>query len=199
MVEPTLGSAEVAEQADASVSKTDVRKDVRVRLPLSAPRRYETGWTVIRLHPVDIARSPAERILELTALIGEAEMAAWCAGLLDGSITYDDPGRPPITWLGGRHAAALQLKHGAAWGEQNYWPRVWAGRGLLYVWSASATSAVLSGLHDGAWRVREMSAKVARRREVAVAEPILVALLDDPMQRVRAASDAALSALTARE
>jgi hypothetical protein len=25
--------------ADASVSKTDVRKDVRVRLPLSAPRR----------------------------------------------------------------------------------------------------------------------------------------------------------------
>src|SRR5207244_11015013 len=75
MVEPTLGSAEVAEQADASVSKTDVRKDVRVRLPLSAPRRYETGWTVIRLHPVDIARSPAERILELTALIGDAEMA----------------------------------------------------------------------------------------------------------------------------
>ena len=55
MVEPTLGSAEVAEQADASVSKTDVRKDVRVRLPLSAPRRYETGWTGIRLHTVDIA------------------------------------------------------------------------------------------------------------------------------------------------
>ncbi len=26
--------------ADASVSKTDVRKDVRVRLPLSAPRRF---------------------------------------------------------------------------------------------------------------------------------------------------------------
>ena len=44
MVEPhlqvSLGIyAEVAEQADASVSKTDVRKDVRVRLPLSAPRR----------------------------------------------------------------------------------------------------------------------------------------------------------------
>ena len=58
----------------------------------------------------DIARSPAERILELTALIGEAEMAAWCAGLLDGSITYDDPRRPPITWLGGRHAAALKVR-----------------------------------------------------------------------------------------
>src|SRR5919198_5742459 len=37
MVEAARTSAEVAEQADASVSKTDVRKDVRVRLPLSAP------------------------------------------------------------------------------------------------------------------------------------------------------------------
>jgi hypothetical protein len=37
MVEAPFQSAEVAEQADASVSKTDVRKDVRVRLPISAP------------------------------------------------------------------------------------------------------------------------------------------------------------------
>ena len=37
MVEAPLESAEVAELADASVSKTDVRKDVRVRLPISAP------------------------------------------------------------------------------------------------------------------------------------------------------------------
>ena len=37
MVEAPNKSAEVAEQADASVSKTDVRKDVRVRLPISAP------------------------------------------------------------------------------------------------------------------------------------------------------------------
>src|SRR5450756_673249 len=43
IVEPRNGRAEVAEQADASVSKTDVRKDVRVRLPLSAP-----AW---RCHP----------------------------------------------------------------------------------------------------------------------------------------------------
>src|SRR5437762_13305222 len=41
MVETPLECAEVAEQADASVSKTDVRKDVRVRLPLSAPRGIE--------------------------------------------------------------------------------------------------------------------------------------------------------------
>ena len=42
--------AEVAEQADASVSKTDVRKDVRVRLPLSAP------------HPGIISVAPAVSI-----------------------------------------------------------------------------------------------------------------------------------------
>lgn len=43
MVEALLGIyAEVAEQADASVSKTDVRKDVRVRLPISAPRSLRT-------------------------------------------------------------------------------------------------------------------------------------------------------------
>lgn len=43
MVDDRRWSAEVAEQADASVSKTDVRKDVRVRLPLSAPRRNQTA------------------------------------------------------------------------------------------------------------------------------------------------------------
>src|SRR5437868_12470710 len=43
MVEDPLGRAEVAELADASVSKTDVRKDVRVRLPVSAPRGCNGG------------------------------------------------------------------------------------------------------------------------------------------------------------
>jgi hypothetical protein len=43
MVEAPLGSAEVAELADASVSKTDVREDVRVRLPVSAQPRGLNG------------------------------------------------------------------------------------------------------------------------------------------------------------
>ena len=48
MVEAPQQSAEVAELADASVSKTDVRKDVRVRLPISAPHptRRALRWTV---------------------------------------------------------------------------------------------------------------------------------------------------------
>ena len=148
-----------------------------------------------------IARSPSERMVELASQIGQDDAADWCAGLLDGSIAFDDPRRPPIHWLGDRHAAALQLKHGAAWGEQDHWPRVWAARGLLYVWHPGprSESAVLAGLRDRAWRVREMSAKVARRHQVAAAEPRLVALLDDPRQRVRAAAEAALTSLTATE
>ena len=43
MVEAPHQSAEVAEQADASVSKTDVRKDVRVRLSVSAPKPARGG------------------------------------------------------------------------------------------------------------------------------------------------------------
>src|SRR6478736_3864658 len=46
IVEPRYGRAEVAELADASVSKTDVRKDVRVRLPISAPH-----WNVLHVWP----------------------------------------------------------------------------------------------------------------------------------------------------
>src|SRR5437016_12876882 len=47
MVETPQRSAEVAELADASVSKTDVRKDVRVRLPVSAPRGCNGGGRVV--------------------------------------------------------------------------------------------------------------------------------------------------------
>jgi len=143
-------------------------------------------------------QTPARRVAELARQIGEAETAAWCAGLLDGSIAYTDPGRPPIVWLGGLHAAALQRHHGDEWGPHDHWPRVWAARGLMYVWREDAESAILAGLHHSAWRVREMSAKVARRRAIAAAEPILARLLDDPTQRVRAAAEAALDVLSAR-
>jgi len=43
-----------------------------------------------------------------------------------------------------------------------------------------------------------MSAKVARRRGIAAAEPILAALLDDPVARVRIAAEAALGELANR-
>src|SRR5438874_12864228 len=51
MVDAPLGRAEVAELADASVSKTDVRKDVRVRLPVSAPHGFKRRLTACGLRP----------------------------------------------------------------------------------------------------------------------------------------------------
>ncbi len=120
-------------------------------------------------------------------------MVEWCAELIGGSVPHDDPRRPSIKWLGGRHAAG-ELKVGRVDERgQDYWPRVWAARGLLYVWRTTAEPAVLSGLRDPAWRVREMCAKVARRHALHRAEPVLTHLLDDRVPRVRAAAEAALT------
>jgi HEAT repeat protein len=78
----------------------------------------------------------------------------------------------------------------------DYWPRVWAARGLLHVQPQVARSEVvpvlMTSLHDSAWRVREMSAKVARRWQVAEAADELAALVGDATPRVRAAAAGAL-------
>src|SRR5580698_2975255 len=63
--------------------------------------------------------------------------------------------------LGGPHAA--QVLTGAEGGRHGYWPRVWATRGLLYAWDASATDVLIAATDDAAWRVREMAAKVIAR------------------------------------
>jgi hypothetical protein len=58
-----------------------------------------------------LPRSPRERIARLVERIGEAAVARWCAELLTGAAAYDTRSRPPITWLGGRHAAG-ELRRG---------------------------------------------------------------------------------------
>ena len=130
--------------------------------------------------------TPRARILELARSIGEADVAKWCAGLLDASIEFDDPRYPSLTWLGGRHAESLLLIREL--GANDYWPRVWGARGLMYVWHPDAQGAVVQGLADPAWRVREMSAKVVKRRDIADADALLAALASDPVPRVRAAA-----------
>src|SRR3989442_11307509 len=202
MVGAPLECAEVAEQADASVSKTDVRKDVRVRLPLSAPRRYRTIRERIRLQtPIDPPNSteielpPRRRVFLLATRMGEQGVVDWCRELLNGAVAYNDRRRPSITWLGGRHAAG-ELRRGRVEDRgQDYWPRVWAARGLMYVWRPDAEVAILTGLRDPAWRVREACARVARRRGLVAAERRLERLLDDPNHRVRVGAEAALAVL----
>jgi len=143
--------------------------------------------------PSEITRSPRERVLLLSRKIGEAAVARWCVELLVGGTSYDDPRWPSISWIGGPHAAS-ELRRGEIDARgQEYWTRVWAARALLYAWHPAAEGPVLAGLHDPAWRVREMCAKVARRRGIAAADPVLTRLLDDPVARVRAAAEAALT------
>ncbi|MEO7448531.1 MAG: HEAT repeat domain-containing protein, partial [Humibacillus sp.] len=72
---------------------------------------------------------------------------------------------------------------------------VWAARTLLHVWSDRATAAVVNGLADPAWRVREMCAKVVARWELGAAAERCVDGLGDETPRVRAAAVRALGAV----
>lgn len=73
-----------------------------------------------------------------------------------------------------------------------YWLRVWAARGLLWVWDDSASSAIIVALADDAWRVREMAAKVVRRHMVGDALAAVAECADDRVPRVRAAAERAV-------
>lgn len=122
-------------------------------------------------HPRDLVRQACERY-------GEDAVAHWCADLMRGVRAGD---HPPLELLGGHERWA------------DYWFRVWGARGLLYAWDPSAAPAVVAGLHDPAWRVREMSAKVVRLRELGEAADTLSGLVGDEVPRVRAAAVLALA------
>ena len=124
----------------------------------------------------------------MCAEYGTDRVVRWCADLLAGRVTYDTPGLPPVTALGGPHAENMLGRDGFAQRGQDYWPRVWAARALLYAWAPVAVPAVLAGLADPAWRVRETAAKVVRAREVGEAADRLAGLVDDGTPRVRVAA-----------
>ena len=94
-------------------------------------------------------------------------------------------------------AGPLSPRYLDAPAEQQYWLRVWATRGLLWVWDDSARPAVLRALDDEAWRVREMALKVLARNDVGEALGPISGLQSDPSARVRAAAARALARLTA--
>lgn len=85
---------------------------------------------------------------------------------------------------------------GGEGGKQGHWPRIWAARGLLYVWEDRAAPAIAAATADEAWRVREMAAKVIARHRVDDALEAVTGLRADPVPRVRAAADRALARLT---
>jgi hypothetical protein len=100
-----------------------------------------------------------------------------------------------IEQLGGPHGR--QVLDGGPRPDQRYWIRVWAMRGLLWAWDASALDAVIAGLADPAWRVREMSAKVIARHRVGDAFNAVAKRREDQTPRVRAAATRAVAVLTA--
>jgi HEAT repeat protein len=136
-------------------------------------------------------QTPRESIEQECARRGAAEVVAGCIELLG----HGDADDALIIALGGPAARSV-LDSGPAPVHQ-YWLRVWAARGLLYVWDERAAESVLTALADDSWRVREMAAKVVARRRLGAALAPVAGLRNDPVPRVRAAAARATAVLTA--
>ena len=132
---------------------------------------------------------PRRSVEALAARYGREAVVAGCLDLLagrdvEGQLVFG-LGGPPARWA----------IYGGAPGP-DYWLRVWALRGLLWLWDDVATAAVVTSLSDEAWRVREMGANVVARHLLDPALPSVVALQQDPVPRVRQAAERARVRLT---
>ena len=129
--------------------------------------------------------TPATRVADAISSLGEDGVVERAIALLAGF----NVGEEFLLVAGGTHAQGLL--DGA---PPLYWPEVWGARVLLYAWNDTATDAVLAGLQNRAWRVREMCTRVAAARHLPAAE-YLRELLTDDTARVRAAAARALGEL----
>ena len=136
--------------------------------------------------PPDLDARPRELLGALRGRLTERDAAARCALLLTGAPAEEHADLLP--YLAGRPGAAYPAD---GWGE--HWPRVWAARGLLYVWDDGAEPAVLGGLGDQAWRVAEMCLKVCALRGLPAGDDA-ARLARHDLPRVRAAAARALGA-----
>ncbi|MEQ1737849.1 MAG: HEAT repeat domain-containing protein [Rhodoglobus sp.] len=114
-----------------------------------------------------------QRIAAMVAQHGEAKVANRAVSLIAGN----NEGEEFLIAVGGEHAQGIL--DGA---PVLYWPELWGTRALLYVWDDSAVAGVTAALHNQAWRVREMAARVAAARVLDVA-PVLTGLLSDETAR----------------
>ncbi len=123
---------------------------------------------------------------------GADEVVDWAAGLLAGADPDDaGPDDAGLDGAGKNGVRDIRLLGGSP-GWDAYWFRVWGARALLYVWDTTAAPAVVSGLSDDHWRVREMCAKVCRLRDLPEAADELVKLMADGTERVRIAAAKAI-------
>jgi hypothetical protein len=131
--------------------------------------------------PEDPRAAPRDLLAALRHEIGEAMAAECCVELLAGADAADFADVLP--YLGGN----------LDWPD--YWPRVWGARGLLYVWTESASSVVVAGLTDPAWRVVENCLKVSTQHELSGAGSAAVGLTGHHLARVRAQAVRTLAAV----
>lgn len=119
-------------------------------------------------------RTPHKSVEAAAKRLGKTTVVAGCRALLAG----DETEALLVLALGGRPArwaAGFDEPPGPA-----YWLRVWAARGLLWVWDDEATPAILAALGDDAWRVREMATRVVMRHRIREALPKVKRLRTDP-------------------
>lgn len=144
-------------------------------------------------------RLPKAWIADAVDQYGEEAVAQWCRDLLAERVAFDDPRLPSLGWIGGPPALRELGKSDHVARRQDYWPRVWAARALLYVWTPAAANEVILSLRDSAWRVREMASKVVLKRELGEAAEPLEELAGDPVPRVRVAAMRALARVAEAE
>lgn len=134
--------------------------------------------------------TPAQTVRAAVARYGEAELVAECASLVLDRSWRDKPDLLVAITNGGGEAALS-----GTWGNADYWTRTWALRVMLYAWAPAGEPAVLAGLRDEHWRVREMAGKVAALRELGAASEAVAALTSDEVPRVRAVAARALAVI----
>jgi hypothetical protein len=133
---------------------------------------------------------PKESIEAECTRRGKQAVISGCISLLAGEGADDGL----IAALGVGATAVLAEREG---GRGGYWPRVWAARGLLHLWDERAAAAVIGATEDEHWRVREMAAKVIARYRLSDGMDSVLGLRADPVPRVRAAAQRAVTLMTA--
>lgn len=140
--------------------------------------------------------TPQVRASAAVQALGAQELSRWCAEILTGALDLTCQDRHDPRWIAGR--AWEGWGDPASWRSRglDHWPRTWAARTLLHAWGPVAAPAIVEGLHDEAWRVREMCAKVVARQELGAAAPECARrACSDEVPRVRVASLRALAAV----
>ena len=120
---------------------------------------------------------------------GKPALVAGCIALLNREPVDD-----ALVMALGVQAGMSVLDSGP---QSQYWLRVWAARGLLWVWDPVALPAIVAALEDEHWRVREMAAKVVARHLLGEAFEAVSGMSDDPVPRVVEAAARAVRVLIA--